>query len=93
MSQKSAPRAHKRGWSVIHDSTVATPFLNKPLQRDDKSERPDYLIHSYTKDLTGNGNATAGVVIGENKNMFHSERGDLPRRFLGEHLVLGCLLH
>ncbi|MDG1754979.1 MAG: PLP-dependent transferase [Rhodothermales bacterium] len=63
-------RAHKRGWSVIHDSTVATPFLNKPLQRDDKSERPDYLIHSYTKDLTGNGNATAGVVIGENKNMF-----------------------
>ena len=40
---------------MILDSTVATPFLSKPLQRDDRRERPDYLIHSYTKDLTGNG--------------------------------------
>jgi len=55
---------------VILDSTVATPFLAKPLRRDDRAERPDYLIHSYTKDLTGNGNATAGVVIGENHRMF-----------------------
>lgn len=62
--------AHARGWLVIHDATVATPFLSKPLQRKDKSERPDYIVHSYTKDLTGSGNATAGVVIGENKRMF-----------------------
>lgn len=62
--------AHERGHTVILDSTVATPFLAKPLQRTDRSERPDYLIHSYTKDLTGNGNATAGVVIAENHLMF-----------------------
>lgn len=62
--------AHKRGWTVMHDSTVATPFLDKPLQRKDEAERPDYLIHSYTKDLTGNGNATAGVVIAKNERMF-----------------------
>jgi O-acetylhomoserine/O-acetylserine sulfhydrylase-like pyridoxal-dependent enzyme len=61
---------HDKGHVVALDSTVATPFLQKPLQLTDPSERPDYLIHSYTKDLTGNGNATAGVVIGENHRMF-----------------------
>jgi O-acetylhomoserine/O-acetylserine sulfhydrylase-like pyridoxal-dependent enzyme len=62
--------AHVRGHVVVLDSTVATPFLCQPLQRPDRAERPDYLIHSYTKDLTGNGNATAGVVIAENHLMF-----------------------
>jgi O-acetylhomoserine (thiol)-lyase len=62
--------AHDRGHVVALDSTVATPFLQKPLQRADRAERPDYVIHSYTKDLTGNGNATGGVVIGENHLMF-----------------------
>lgn len=65
-----ARHSHERNWLVIHDSTIATPFLNKPLQREDPTERPDYLIHSYTKDLTGSGNATAGVVIAENRRMF-----------------------
>lgn len=65
-----ARESHERGWTVIHDSTVATPFLDKPLQRQDPAERPDYLIHSYTKDLTGNGTATAGVVIARNERMF-----------------------
>lgn len=65
-----AAEAHSRGWTVLHDSTVATPFLDKPLQRADPAERPDYLIHSYTKDLTGTGNATAGVVIARNERMF-----------------------
>ncbi|MDT8436177.1 MAG: PLP-dependent transferase [Gemmatimonadota bacterium] len=62
--------AHAKGHTVALDSTIATPFLQRPLQRPDSAERPDYLIHSYTKDLTGNGNATAGVVIGENHRMF-----------------------
>lgn len=62
--------AHENGHMVAHDATVGTPFLNRPLQREERSERPDFVIHSYTKDLTGNGNATAGVVIGENHRMF-----------------------
>lgn len=62
--------SHENGHLVVHDSTVGTPFLNRPLQRQDPAERPDFVIHSYTKDLTGNGNATAGVVIGENHRMF-----------------------
>ncbi len=62
--------AHEKGHVVALDSTVATPFLQKPLRHADRAERPDYVVHSYTKDLTGNGNATAGVVIGENHRMF-----------------------
>ncbi len=63
-------RAHELGQRVILDSTVATPFLTNPLQRSDPAERPDFLVHSYTKDLTGTGGAIAGCVIGRNEDMF-----------------------
>ena len=33
-------------------------------------ERPDYVVHSYTKELAGSGTTTAGVVIGRNETMF-----------------------
>ena len=62
--------AHKEGLKVIIDATVGTPFLCKPLQRKDPEERPDYLIHSYTKDLSGSGSVIAGCVIGRNEDMF-----------------------
>ncbi len=62
--------AHDEGLTVILDSTVATPFLAQPLQREKPAERPDFVIHSYTKDITGSGTTTAGVVIGRNERMF-----------------------
>lgn len=62
--------AHARGLTVICDSTVGTPFLHRPLQRREARERPDFVIHSYTKDLSGHGSTTAGVVIGRNERMF-----------------------
>lgn len=62
--------AHDEGLTVILDSTVATPFLAQPLLRDNPAERPDFLIHSYTKDITGSGTTTAGCVIGKNERMF-----------------------
>ncbi len=63
--------AHESGEHLVMlDSTLATPVLNKPLQRDLKAERPDYVIHSYTKDISGTGGATSGVVIGEGHRMF-----------------------
>jgi O-acetylhomoserine/O-acetylserine sulfhydrylase-like pyridoxal-dependent enzyme len=52
------------------DSTVATPFLYRPLQREDIQERPDFIIHSYTKDISGCGAVIAGCVIGRNIEMF-----------------------
>lgn len=63
-------RAHADGLTVLLDATVGTPFLCSPLQREDPAERPDYVIHSYTKDLSGCGGAIAGCVIGRNENMF-----------------------
>ena len=62
--------AHENGMRVMLDATVATPFLSRPLQRKDPIERPDFLIHSYTKDMTGTGSAIAGCVIARNEDMF-----------------------
>ncbi|MGV6852878.1 MAG: trans-sulfuration enzyme family protein [bacterium] len=62
--------AHSKGSLVMLDSTLATPMLSRPLQRKDKNERPDYVVHSYTKDLSGHGSTTAGGVIAENWRMF-----------------------
>lgn len=65
--------AHKDDHIVMLDSTLATPVLNQPLQRSDKRERPDYVMHSYTKDICGSGATTAGVVIGETYRMFQAK--------------------
>jgi len=62
--------AHEGGHTVICDATVGTPFLQPVLRRDDPMERPDFVIHSYTKDLAGYGATTAGVVIARNEDMF-----------------------
>lgn len=62
--------AHEAGIRVMLDATVGTPFLVRPLQREDSRERPDFVIHSYTKDLSGTGSVIAGVVIGRNEDMF-----------------------
>ena len=62
--------AHKEQLTVICDSTVGTPFLHRTLKHEDSAKRPDYVIHSYTKDLTGSGTTIAGVVIGRNETMF-----------------------
>ena len=65
--------AHKDDHIVMLDSTLATPVLNQPLQRSDKRERPDYVVHSYTKDICGSGATTAGVVIAETYRMFQAK--------------------
>ena len=62
--------AHGRGWVVAVDTTVGTPFLHPVLRADKPTERPDFVIHSYTKDLSGSGTTTAGVVIGQAERMF-----------------------
>jgi O-acetylhomoserine (thiol)-lyase len=62
--------AHAAGLTVICDATVGTPFLQPVLQRDDPAQRPDFVIHSYTKDLAGSGTTTAGVAIARTERMF-----------------------
>jgi O-acetylhomoserine (thiol)-lyase len=62
--------AHAKGLTVICDATIATPFLQPVLREPKKIERPDFVIHSYTKDICGSGNTTAGVVIARGERMF-----------------------
>lgn len=62
--------AHQHDIQVMLDATVGTPFLYRPIQRQDPAERPDFVIHSYTKDLSGTGSVIAGCVIGRNLDMF-----------------------
>lgn len=62
--------AHRQQALVMLDSTLATPVLHQPLQHASEACRPDYLVHSYTKDLCGSGATTAGVVIGKGHRMF-----------------------
>jgi O-acetylhomoserine (thiol)-lyase len=62
--------AHGKGLTVVCDATIATPYLQPTLRRVDRAERPDFVIHSYTKDLSGSGNTTAGVVIARTERMF-----------------------
>ena len=72
--------AHAHGLRVLLDATVGTPFLVQSLQREDPVERPDFVIHSYTKDLSGTGSTIAGGVIGRNEDMF------LPKGASGENV-------
>ncbi|WIO74795.1 PLP-dependent transferase [Porticoccaceae bacterium LTM1] len=62
--------AHAEGIRVIIDATVGTPVLQQPMQHPDPECRPDFMIHSYTKDLTGTGSVIAGGVIARNEDMF-----------------------
>ena len=66
--------AHEEGLEVICDATIGTPMLQPVLRRDDPLERPDFVLHSYTKDLVGTGTTTAGVVIARNERMFLPNR-------------------
>jgi len=61
---------HEKGLMLMCDSTVGTPFLHRVMKREDPMERPDFVVHSYTKDLSGSGATTAGVVIARNERMF-----------------------
>jgi O-acetylhomoserine (thiol)-lyase len=69
--------AHEQGLTVICDATIATPYLQPTLRRQDTRERPDFVIHSYTKDLSGSGNTTAGVVIARTERMFMPKGGSV----------------
>jgi O-acetylhomoserine/O-acetylserine sulfhydrylase-like pyridoxal-dependent enzyme len=62
--------AHERGIRVMLDATVATPFLMRSLQHKDEASRPDFVIHAYTKDISGTGSVIAGCVIARNHDMF-----------------------
>ena len=56
--QKLADIAHKHGIPLIVDSTVATPFLCRPIDFG-----ADIVIHSLTKYIGGHGTSIGGIII------------------------------
>ena len=60
--EKLAELAHKHGVPLIVDSTVATPYLCKPIELG-----ADIVIHSLTKYIGGHGTSIGGIIIDSGK--------------------------
>jgi O-acetylhomoserine (thiol)-lyase len=61
--------AHAAGIPLIIDSTIATPYLNRPFEWG-----ADVVIHSATKFLGGHGTTLGGVVVESGRFNWHSEK-------------------
>ncbi len=59
---KLAEIAHRHGVPLIVDSTVATPYLCKPIELG-----ADIVIHSLTKYIGGHGTTIGGIIIDSGK--------------------------
>jgi O-acetylhomoserine (thiol)-lyase len=61
--------AHAAGIPLIVDSTIATPYLNRPIEWG-----ADVVIHSATKFLGGSGTTLGGVVVESGRFPWESGR-------------------
>ena len=61
--------AHAAGIPLIIDSTIATPYLNRPFEWG-----ADVVVHSATKFLGGHGTTIGGVVVESGRFDWHSDR-------------------
>jgi len=61
--------AHAHGIPFIVDSTIATPYLNRPIEWG-----ADIVTHSATKFLGGHGTTLGGVVVESGRFDWHSDR-------------------
>lgn len=66
---KAAEIAHRYGLPLLVDSTLATPYLCRPIELG-----ADIVIHSTTKYFSGHGDATGGVVIDSGKFNWQNDR-------------------
>ncbi|GAA0967297.1 O-acetylhomoserine aminocarboxypropyltransferase/cysteine synthase family protein [Frigoribacterium faeni] len=61
--------AHAAGIPLIVDSTIATPYLNRPIEWG-----ADVVIHSATKFLGGHGTTLGGVVVESGRFPWDTDR-------------------
>jgi O-acetylhomoserine (thiol)-lyase len=66
--------AHAAGLPLIIDSTIATPYLNRPIEWG-----ADIVIHSATKFLGGHGTTLGGVVVESGRFDWHTDKFPLFR--------------
>lgn len=60
--ERLAEIAHRHGVPLIVDSTVATPFLCKPIDFG-----ADIVVHSLTKYIGGHGTTVGGIIVDSGK--------------------------
>ncbi|GAB2985608.1 O-acetylhomoserine aminocarboxypropyltransferase/cysteine synthase family protein [Frigoribacterium salinisoli] len=61
--------AHAHGVPLVVDSTIATPYLNRPIEWG-----ADVVVHSATKFLGGHGTTLGGVVVESGRFAWDTER-------------------
>ncbi|MCD2442849.1 O-acetylhomoserine aminocarboxypropyltransferase/cysteine synthase [Agromyces sp. SYSU K20354] len=61
--------AHAHGIPLIVDSTIPTPYLNRPIEWG-----ADIVTHSATKFLGGHGTTLGGVVVESGRFHWHSDK-------------------
>lgn len=61
--------AHTAGIPLVVDSTIPTPYLNRPIEWG-----ADVVVHSATKFLGGHGTTLGGVVVESGRFPWASER-------------------
>lgn len=71
--QKLADIAHTHGIPLIVDSTVATPFLCKPIDFG-----ADIVIHALTKYIGGHGTSIGGIIIDSGKFDWAANKARFP---------------
>ena len=69
--------AHRYGVKCAVDSTLATPYLQRPFSCD-----VDFVVHSATKFLNGHSNTLTGVVVGRDRAFIKTEVWKM-RKLLG----------
>ena len=67
-----ADLAHSHGIPLVVDSTLATPYLCRPIEHG-----ADIVLHSATKFLGGHGTTLGGIVVESGK--FNWGNGNFPR--------------
>ncbi len=55
--------AHQANIKVVVDNTLATPFLQKPLELG-----ADIVLHSATKYISGHGDTLGGIAVAKNED-------------------------
>jgi methionine-gamma-lyase len=69
--------ARKYGVKCAVDSTLATPYLQRPF-----AHGVDFVVHSATKFLNGHSNSLTGVVVGRDRAFMKTEMWKM-RKLLG----------
>jgi methionine-gamma-lyase len=69
--------AHRYGVKCAVDSTLATPYLQRPF-----ASGVDFVVHSATKFLNGHSNSLTGVVVGRDRVFMKTEAWKM-RKLLG----------